>query len=146
MAKIGRLQLRLRIRQKPNPMKRDLAWYWAWHNCAYMVSRKPLTLIHSHGIHRYSYTAKQKSSHMCDRSQNLPSLAENDMTWQDVINRWPDMTSTWNFQSMYQIDQWEGTGSFRAIRRVLRESFAKRTLVGLFGVCVMYLVYVVCDD
>ena len=35
------------------------------------------------------------------------------------------MTWTWNFHSMCQIDQREGTISFAAIRRVLRELFAK---------------------
>ena len=35
------------------------------------------------------------------------------------------MTSPWNFPSMCQIEQREGTVSFAAIRRVLRELFAK---------------------
>ena len=73
----------------------------------------------------YAYAGKQERAPLCDRSRNLPISSEHDLTY-DVITWWPVRTSTWNFHSMCQIDQREGTLSFAAIRRVLRELFAKK--------------------
>ena len=70
------------------------------------------------------YAGKQERAPLCDRSQFLLISSEHDLTY-DVTTWWPDMTSTWNLNSMCQIKQREGTASFAATRLVLRELLAK---------------------
>ena len=70
------------------------------------------------------HSRKQRNSPRYDRLQNPPISSEHDLIY-DIITPWPVTSGNWNFQNICHINQWEGTESFVAVRRVLRELCTK---------------------